>query len=76
MLRHNERCLYFCRRYLRVLHAIYHRPNGWDHMPPDQQVPCGESCMWGDYHVREAALLAQRMITDGPPLTFYGPEDS
>ncbi len=59
-----------------LLHAIYHRPNGWDHMPPDQQVPCGESCMWGDYHVREAALLAQRMITDGPPLTFYGPEDS
>lgn len=44
-----------------VLHAVYHRPNGWDHIPPGHRVPMGESCLWGDYHALEAALLAQRM---------------
>ena len=40
-----------------LLHAVYHRPNGWDHVPKGRQIPCGESCMWGDYHLRELALL-------------------
>lgn len=48
-----------------VLHAVYHRPNGWDHMPPGSTVPMGESCQWGDYHTLEAAVLAQRMARGG-----------
>jgi len=44
-----------------LLHSVYHRPNGWDHIPEGQKVPCGESSMWGDYHIREAALLVKRM---------------
>jgi len=54
-----------------LLHSVYHRPNGWDHIPPGQKVPCGESCMWGDYHLREVALLVQRMAQGKPYLTFW-----
>jgi rhamnogalacturonyl hydrolase YesR len=54
-----------------LLHSVYHRPNGWDHIPSGQKVPCGESCMWGDYHLREAALLVQRMAQSQPYLTFW-----
>ena len=43
-----------------ILHSIYHRPNGWDYMPPGQKIPCGESSMWGDYHARELALMILR----------------
>ncbi|MCC6162950.1 MAG: glycosyl hydrolase [Acidobacteria bacterium] len=45
-----------------LLHAVYHRPNGWDHIPKGRSIPCGESCMWGDYHVREVAGLIQRQV--------------
>ena len=31
-----------------LLHSVYHRPNGWDHIPRGRKVPCGESSMWGD----------------------------
>jgi len=55
-----------------LLHSVYHRPNGWDTIPRGQKVPCGESCMWGDYHVREAALYVQRLIDGKPYLTFFG----
>ncbi|MFZ5926011.1 MAG: glycosyl hydrolase [Acidobacteriota bacterium] len=41
-----------------ILHSVYHRPNGWDHMPDSSRVPRGESSMWGDYHALEAALYA------------------
>jgi hypothetical protein len=44
-----------------ILHAIYHQPNGWDYQPEPGKPPYGESCMWGDYHARELALLLQRM---------------
>jgi hypothetical protein len=44
-----------------ILHSVYHRPNGWDHIPAGQKVPCGESSMWGDYHAMELALLIRRM---------------
>ncbi|MBD3240929.1 MAG: glycosyl hydrolase [Chitinivibrionales bacterium] len=54
-----------------LLHSIYHRPNGWDHIPEGQSVPCGESSMWGDYHLREAALLVQREAAGERYLTFY-----
>ena len=55
-----------------ILHSVYHRPNGWDYIPEGQAVPCGESSMWGDYHAREAALWAQRLIKSEPYLTFFG----
>ncbi len=54
-----------------VLHSIYHRPNGWDYIPPGRAAPSGESSMWGDYHAREAALYVQRMISGGPYPTFF-----
>ena len=41
------------------------------HGPAGPAVPCGESSMWGDYHLREAALYAQRMIDGGMPLMFW-----
>lgn len=54
-----------------ILHSVYHRPNGWDHIPEGRMVPCGESSMWGDYHAREAALYVQRLAKDEPYLKFY-----
>ncbi len=54
-----------------LLHSVYHRPNGWDHVPAASKVPCGESSMWGDYHARELALLLQRQATGKPYLTFF-----
>lgn len=54
-----------------LLHTVYHRPNGWDHIPTGRQVPCDESCMWGDYHLREVALYLQRIIDDKPTYTFF-----
>jgi unsaturated chondroitin disaccharide hydrolase len=54
-----------------LLHSVYHRPNGWDHIPEGQKVPCGEACQWGDYHLRETALLVQRMA-EGGDLRFFG----
>ena len=55
-----------------LLHSVYHRPNGWDYVPRGQKIPCGESSMWGDYHVREAALLVQRCAEGAPYYTFFG----
>jgi hypothetical protein len=55
-----------------LLHAVYHRPNGWDHVPAGKQVPFGESCLWGDYHLMEAAVLLHRINTGAPYLTFQG----
>ncbi|MGO8697685.1 MAG: glycosyl hydrolase [Limisphaerales bacterium] len=54
-----------------LLHSVYHRPNGWDYIPPGRKVPCGESSMWGDYHAREAALYVQRIAQEGRYLAFY-----
>lgn len=56
-----------------LLHSVYHRPNGWDHIPAGQSVPCGEACMWGDYHARELVLYVQRLAKNDPYLTFFGP---
>jgi hypothetical protein len=56
-----------------ILHSVYHRPNGWDYLPPDSNQPCGEASMWGDYHAREAALYVQRLANDEAYYTFFGP---
>ena len=53
-----------------LLHGVYHRPNGWDNVPDGATIPCGESVMWGDYHLMELALLVKRMA-EGRYLTFY-----
>jgi unsaturated chondroitin disaccharide hydrolase len=54
-----------------LLHSVYHRPNGWDYVPPGRKVPCGESSMWGDYHARELALLILREAEGGPYPRFF-----
>jgi hypothetical protein len=56
-----------------ILHSVYHRPNGWDYVPPDRNIPCGEASMWGDYHARELALYIQRLAKNEPYYTFFGP---
>jgi unsaturated chondroitin disaccharide hydrolase len=56
-----------------ILHSVYHRPNGWDYVPPGRNVPCGESSMWGDYHAREVALYVERLAEGAPYYTFFGP---
>ncbi len=56
-----------------ILHSVYHRPNGWDYVPPGRKVPSGESSIWGDYHAREVALYVQRIYENKPYLCFFGP---
>ncbi len=58
-----------------LLHSVYHRPRGWDHIPEGKNIPSGEACMWGDYHLREAALLVQRIANGEPYYTFFGQTD-
>lgn len=54
-----------------LLHSVYHRPNGWDHVPKGRNVPCGESSMWGDYHLLELANLIKRTADKGKYPTFF-----
>jgi hypothetical protein len=54
-----------------ILHSVYHRPNGWDHIPPGRSIPCGESSMWGDYHALELALLLHRHNQGLAHVTFF-----
>lgn len=55
-----------------LLHSIYHRPNGWDHVPAGSRIPRGESSMWGDYHLREVSLMVKRIAEGEPYYTFFG----
>ena len=55
-----------------LLHSIYHQPNGWDYVPPGSRIASGESSMWGDYHLREAALCLTRMNRNEGYYTFFG----
>jgi hypothetical protein len=54
-----------------ILHSIYHRPNGWDYIPPGKKIPSGEATMWGDYHARELALMLLRSAEGKPYFTFF-----
>jgi hypothetical protein len=54
-----------------LLHSVYHRPNGWDHIPSGRKIPCGESSMWGDYHIREACLYLQRVLNQETYYTYF-----
>ena len=55
-----------------LLHGVYHRPRAWDHIPQGRCIPCGESVMWGDYHLVEVAVYARRLTTAEPYYTFFG----
>ncbi|MDW8322099.1 MAG: glycoside hydrolase family 88 protein [Armatimonadota bacterium] len=55
-----------------LLHSVYHRPNGWDHIPEGRRIPCGEACLWGDYHLRELCLYVQRDAKKEGYYTFFG----
>lgn len=60
-----------------LLHTIYHQPRGWDHIPSGSKIPHSESCMWGDYHLRELALYIQRVADESRPYySFFGPTES
>jgi unsaturated chondroitin disaccharide hydrolase len=54
-----------------ILHSVYHRPKGWDYVPPGRKIPCGESSMWGDYHARELALILLREAKGERALAFH-----
>lgn len=54
-----------------ILHSVYHRPNGWDYIPPGKAVPQGESSLWGDYHAMELAVYLRRLCKKKPYLTFF-----
>ncbi|MBN9617884.1 MAG: glycosyl hydrolase [Acidobacteriales bacterium 59-55] len=53
-----------------LLHSIYHRPNGWDHVQKGAKIPFGESSMWGDYHLLELGLLILR-LAENKYYTFF-----
>jgi hypothetical protein len=54
-----------------LLHSVYHRPNGWDSIPEGYKIPCNESSMWGDYHIREVALYVSKILKGEPYYTFF-----
>jgi unsaturated chondroitin disaccharide hydrolase len=54
-----------------LLHSVYHRPNDWDHIPKGYKIPCNESSMWGDYHMRECALYLSGIISGISYYTFF-----
>ena len=59
-----------------ILHSIYHRPNGWDHIPEGSKIPSGESSMWGDYHARETALYVGKLARGEDYHFFDGTTDA
>jgi len=54
-----------------LLHSIYHQPNRWDYVAPGQKIANGESCMWGDYHLLELAVMIKRMSEGRRPQRFF-----
>lgn len=54
-----------------LLHSIYHQPNRWDYVAPGQVIANGESCMWGDYHLLELAVLVKRLNDGDAPQRFF-----
>lgn len=54
-----------------LLHSVYHWPNRWDHVPEGASVASGESSMWGDYHIREAALYVQKLVKGEQYYSFF-----
>lgn len=55
-----------------LLHTIYHEPNAWDNKPEKDLAAHGESSMWGDYHIREAALYLSRIARNEKNYSYFG----
>ena len=49
-----------------LLHAVYHYPNAWDYAERADIPPRGESCLWGDYHLLEAAMWCMEYLRNIP----------
>jgi len=49
-----------------LLHSVYHYPNAWDYGERADAPPRGESCMWGDYHLLEAAMWCEEWLRGEP----------
>ena len=56
-----------------LLHGLYHRPRGWDHVRAAYVQPADEAVLWGDYHLVEAALYVERLGRNRPYYAFFGP---
>ncbi len=54
-----------------LLHSIYHQPNRWDYVAKGQTIANGESCMWGDYHLLELAVMVKRIAERGSAQRFF-----
>jgi hypothetical protein len=54
-----------------ILHSVYHRPAGWDHIAKGKKAPGGEATMWGDYHARELAIYLKRLAEGKSYYTFW-----
>lgn len=54
-----------------LLHTIYHRPRDWDYIPKRSKIPHSEACLWGDYHLLEAALYIERVARDEQYYAFF-----
>jgi len=54
-----------------LLHSIYHEPNAWDYKADKDRAAYGESSMWGDYHMREAALYLSRVAKNEKYYSFF-----
>jgi hypothetical protein len=54
-----------------LLHVVYHRPRGWDHVPTGSRIPHGEAAMWGDYHLLELGLYLRQLAAGETPFTFF-----
>ncbi len=59
-----------------LLHSVYHRPNNWDYIPSGRKIPCGESSMWGDYHLLELGVYLWRQARGERYLTFFDQQES
>ena len=54
-----------------LLHSIYHQPRGWDNVRKGQAISNCESSMWGDYHLLEAGVYLQKLLSGKEYLTFF-----
>ena len=57
-----------------LLHSVYHRPNGWDHVPPGRRSRAASPASGATTTLRELALLVQRLARGEPYYCFFGPD--
>jgi len=54
-----------------ILHSVYHYPKDWDYHKAGNNIPNGESSMWGDYHAREFAIYLHKILLKEKYYTFF-----